>query len=281
MTAFVLAGAQYAPRIGEVAANIDLSEHWIREAAAAGARLVVLPEAASAGYVFDDRAEAERYAEPFPGGSVHRAWSALAAELGLWIVGGVTERAGERLYNSAVLVGPHGHAGTYRKAHLWNDEQRIYDRQDDGLPVFSTPLGEIAVGICYDAWFPETFRSAALAGADLLALPANWVPVPGQPDTVPVMADMLCMTGAHSNQMYVAGISRTGTERGQEFIGRSLIAGPEGWPLAGPAGPVADELLLAEVDLIGSRPARHHNPFNQPLADRRTDLYRSGPLARP
>ncbi|MGA5699796.1 nitrilase family protein [Peterkaempfera bronchialis] len=276
MTGFLLAGVQFEPVLGDPAANAEASGHWVREAARRGARLVVLPEASSAGYMFADRAEALRYAEPVPGGPVYSAWAALAAELDLWIVAGITELAGERLYNSAVLIGPHGHLGTYRKAHLWNAEQEVYDRQQDGFPVFDTPLGRIGIGICYDAWFPETFRSAALRGADLLALPSNWVPVPGQPADAPTMANLMCMTGAHSNQFYVAGISRTGVERGQPFIGSSLIVGPSGWPLAGPAGGDGQELVLAEVDLIGSRAERHGNPFNQPLADRRPELYETG-----
>jgi len=273
VTGFVLAGVQMEPVLGDPAANIEKSSYWIREAAGHGARLVVLPEAASAGYVFADREEALRHAEPVPGGPAYTAWAALAAELDLWIVAGITELAEGTVYNSAVLIGPEGHVGTFRKAHLWNFEKEIYGRNEEGFPVFETPLGNIGIGICYDAWFPETFRSTALRGADLLVLPSNWVPVPGQPADAPAMANLMCMTGAHSNQYFVAGISRIGVERGQEFIGRSVIVGPSGWVLAGPAGGDTEELLLAEVDLIGTRRERRENPFNQPLADRRTDVY--------
>ncbi|MET7422501.1 nitrilase family protein [Dactylosporangium sp. NPDC005555] len=275
MTGFVLAGVQWEPVLGDVEGNLAASSAWIRRAAAEGARLVVLPEASSAGYVFEDRAEAAKYAEPIPDGPTSTGWAALAAELGIWIVGGLTELDGDRVYNSAVVLGPDGHLGTYRKAHLWNDEKRIYDPNTAGFPVFDTPLGRIGVGICYDAWFPEMFRSAAVQGADLLVLPSNWVPVPGQPDTGPAMAHLMCMTGAHSNQFFVAGISRIGVERGQEFVGRSVLVGPDGWPLAEPASRDREELVLAEVDLISTRRQRRENPFNQPLADRRTDLYSS------
>lgn len=273
VTRFLLAGVQFEPVLGDIAGNIARTSSWIRQAAIRGARLVVLPEAASAGYVFTDRAEAARHAQPVPDGPTIVAWARLAAELDVWIVGGVTERKGDQVFNTAVLLGPTGHLGSFRKAHLWNDEKDIYDRNVDGFPVFDTPLGRIGIGICYDAWFPETFRSAALQGADLLVLPSNWVPVPGQPASVPAMANLLCMTGAHSNQCYVAGVSRVGVERGQPFVGRSVLVGPDGWPLAGPASFDREELILAEVDLIGSRPQRLHNPFNQPLADRRPDLY--------
>ncbi|WP_431726964.1 nitrilase family protein [Verrucosispora sp. TAA-831] len=280
VTRFLLAGVQMAPVFGDVAANIAGTSAWIRAAADQGARLVVLPEAASAGYVFADRAEAARYAQPVPEGPTVTAWARLAAELDVWIVGGVTERDGDAVFNSAVLLGPTGHLGTFRKAHLWNDEKEIYDRNSDGFPVYDTPLGRIGIGICYDAWFPETFRSAALQGADLVVLPSNWVPVPGQPTTAPAMANLMCMTGAHSNQCYVAGISRIGVENGQPFVGRSVLVGPDGWPIAGPASGNREELVLAEVDLIGTRAQRWHNPFNQPLADRRTDLYVAGDVDR-
>lgn len=273
MSGFIVAAVQMRPRIGDVAGNVARSSGWITRAAASGARLVILPEACSAGYVFADRAEALRYAEEVPEGPACSAWAALAREHDLWIVAGLTERDGGLPYNSAVLIGPDGHVGTYRKAHLWNDEKAIYGPNEAGFPVFDTPLGRIGIGICYDAWFPETFRSAALQGADLVALPSNWVPVPGQPSDMPAMATLMCMTGAHSNQCYVVGASRVGAERGQDFIGRSVIVGPDGWIIAGPAGDDEEELLLAEVDLIGSREARRGNPFNQPLADRRPELY--------
>jgi len=272
-TSFILAGVQMRPELGDVQGNIEATTRWIREAAAAGAKLVVLPEATAAGYMFRDRDEASAYAQSIEDGETIAVWTSLAHELGVHIAGGFIERDDAGIYNSAVLIGPDGVIGRFHKAHLWNVEQQIYDRNRDGFPVFETPLGRIGIGICYDAWFPETFRSVALQGADLLVLPANWVPVPEQPEDGLVMANMMCMTGAHSNNIYVAGISRVGTERDQEFIGSSVIVDPRGWLLAGPASKDREELVLAEVDLIGSREERFSNPFNQPIDDRRPDLY--------
>lgn len=271
-TSFVLAGVQFRPVLGDIHGNIEATTHWIREAVGVGAKFVVLPEAASAGYMFRDRDEASLYAQS-PEGETITAWRAMAQEFQIHIAGGFIERDDRGIYNSAVLIGPHGVIGRFRKAHLWNAEQKIYDRNEDGFPVFDTPLGRIGIGICYDAWFPETFRSVALQGADLLVLPANWVPVPDQPDDGLAMANMMCMTGAHSNNIYVAGISRVGSERQQDFIGSSVIVNPLGWPLAGPASKNREELVIAEVDLIGSRDTRFGNPFNQPIDDRRPELY--------
>lgn len=272
-TSFVLAGVQFRPVLGDVQGNIEATTHWIREAAGAQAKLIVLPEAASAGYMFRDRDEASAYAQRIDDGETIGVWKTLAHDLQIHIAAGFIERDDKGIYNSAVLIGPDGVIGRFRKAHLWNAEQQIYDRNEDGFPVFDTPLGRIGMAICYDAWFPETFRSVALRGADLLVLPANWVPVPDQPEDGLAMANLMCMTGAHSNNIYVAGISRIGEERGQEFIGSSVVAGPGGWLLAGPASKDHEELILAEVDLIGSRAERFGNPFNQPIDDRRPELY--------
>lgn len=269
---YLAACLQLEPRFGAPDDNRDASVAAIADAADADARLVVLPEASNAGYVFTDRDEVARWAEPVDGPTV-TAWAAVAADRQVWVCGGITERDGDRLHNTAVLVGPDGLLARYRKVHLWNDEKRWYDPGDLGFPVVETPIGRLGMLICYDAWFPESFRSLALAGADVVCAPSNWVPVPGQPADEPTLARMLCQTGAHSNQVYVVAASRTGTEREQPFLGGSLIVDHTGWLVAGPASLDTPGRVLGEIDPIGSRGARRHNPFNQPLADRRPDAY--------
>jgi predicted amidohydrolase len=127
--------------------------------------------------------------------------------------------------------------------------------------------------ICYDCWFPESFRLMAAQGADLICAPSNWVPVPTQRDDLPAMANLLCMTNAHTNLVYVAAAGRVGADGDQPFIGQSIIVDHAGWPIAGPASAERPEIIYADVDLIGSRAERHGNPFNQPLRDRRLDVY--------
>jgi N-carbamoylputrescine amidase len=138
---------QFAPQIGAVAANVARASDLVRAAAAEGSRLIVLPELASTGYVFESAAEAAALAEPVPGGPTTRAWAALAAELGVHIVAGIAEAAGETLYNAAVIVGPEGYLGTYRKAHLWDQENVFFAKGDLGFPVFDTALGMVGVAI--------------------------------------------------------------------------------------------------------------------------------------
>jgi N-carbamoylputrescine amidase len=272
-TAITVAAVQTEPVLGATEANISATCTRITEAAACGAKLIVLPEASSTGYMFSSPEEAAAAAEPVPDGPACQAWSQLCARLGVHVVAGVIERAAGAIYNAAVLIGPGGHLGTFRKVHLWNDEKRLYAPGDLGFPVFDTRIGRIGMHICYDGWFPESYRLCAVAGADIVCVPANWVPVPTQPPGYPAIANLMVMTGAHSNQVYIAAASRVGTERGQLFIGQSIIVDPAGVPLAGPASPEREDILYATADLVGSRAERFTNPFNGPLRDRRIDVY--------
>ena len=272
--AYTVACVQTEPVLGDIEANIDLTVAGLSEAAAAGARLAVLPEAASSGYMFRNMAEAAAGSQPVDGGPTIRAWEQVARDSGMWVCGGFVEDGGGALYNSAALIGPDGVAAVYRKVHLWGWEKSLYAPGNLGFPVTATPLGRIGMGICYDAWFPETFRSSALAGADVVCLPSNWVPVPGQPEGL-LMAHMMSMTGASSNEIYVLACSRSGTERGQDFLGSSIVADPAGWLLAGPAPREGAAVITADIDPAAARAARLAEPFNQTIADRRPEVYRS------
>lgn len=264
---------QTRPEIGAVEANVTHSIQLLEKAAAQGAQLVVLPELCNTGYVFASKAEAMELAEAIPDGPTTRAWIEAAARLGLHIVAGIAERDGDILYNSAVVIGPQGLMGTFRKNHLWNAENLFFAPGNSGFPVFETALGRIAVAICYDIWFPEVFRKAVQQDADILCVPTNWVPMAGQPADAPVMANILTMAGAHSNALFVAAADRVGVERGQPFLGRSLIVDHTGWPLAGPASADGEEMIFANLDLQDPRRKALVNDFNHVLLDRRADLY--------
>ena len=157
----VIACVQMEPHIGAKRANVARLIRHVETAASQGASLVVLPELATTGYVFADRDEAFSLAEGLPDGETAGLFAETAQRLGIHIVTGIAERAGKRLYNSALFTGPSGHIGIYRKLHLWNNENRFFEPGDRGVPVFGTPLGRIAIAICYDGWFPETYRLAA------------------------------------------------------------------------------------------------------------------------
>lgn len=270
---FTVAVAQMRPVFGETEENLRTIAALVRRAHDRGARLVVLPELCSTGYVFEDRDEALGLAEAVPDGPTVAAWEALCWELGLHLVAGIAERVGDALYNSSVLVGPEGFIGIYRKVHLWGREKLVFEPGDLRFPVFDTGLGRVAMVICYDEWFPESLRSCALGGADLVCVPTNWVPMAEQPLERNAMAVTLTMAGAHANGVYVAAADRVGTERGQPFEGQSVIVDHTGWPLAGPASRTDEELLLAHVSPSVARAARTWSEFNNPIADRRPDTY--------
>ena len=117
--------------------------------------------------------------------------------------------------------------------------------------------------ICYDGWFPESYRLCALQGADIICISTNWVPIPGQDEKREAMANILCMGAAHQNSVFIAAADRIGTERGQPFIGQSLIVSYTGWPVAGPASPDKEEILYADCNLADARRKRNWNEYNQ------------------
>ena len=174
-----VACCQIEPQVGHKASNLAKTADFIERAAKGGARIVVLPELCSSGYVFESRSEARSLADAFDDGASTTLWAGLARDLGLHIVAGFAERAGSTLYNAAAVIGPAGRLGVFRKVHLWSDEHLFFASGNLGFPVFATEHGTLGVGICYDGWFPEVARTLKLQGADLILDPTCWVLVPG------------------------------------------------------------------------------------------------------
>jgi predicted amidohydrolase len=166
-----IAVAQYAPRLGELDWNRAEAVRYATTAAERGARLIVLPELASSGYVFHSTEEAKAASETV-GGPFTTALHDLCARFDCVIVAGFSEHADLARHNSAVVVGPAGPLGVYRKVHLFNDEQSWF-LPGDGLVVAETPVGKVGVLICYDLRFPEAARELTLAGAEFIAVPTN------------------------------------------------------------------------------------------------------------
>ena len=268
-----IACIQMEPVVGKKDQNVTRSLELVQKAAAQGARLIVLPELCNSGYVFESREEAFPLAEEVPQGPTCKAWMDIAQRHGLHLVAGISERDGQALYNAAVVIGPSGHIGTFRKVHLWGAENLFFEPGNLGFPVFKTPLGRIGTFICYDGWFPESYRLCALQGADIVCIPTNWVPIPGQDERREAMANILCMAAAHSNSIFVAAADRVGVERGQPFIGQSVIVSYTGWPIGGPASPDREDIIYAEANLADARRKRSWNEYNQVLRDRRIDVY--------
>ena len=262
---------QLAPVVGDLDGNRARALAAIDAAAAARAQVVVLPEMVSSGWVFRDADEARALAEPATGPTL-TGWAERARAHDLVVAGGFAE-AGEdgRLYNSAALVDPSGVRAVYRKVHLWDREQLIFTPGRERPPVLDTPHGRIGLIVCYDLEFPEWVRAVALQGAELLCVPTNW-PREARPAGERPMEVLRAMVAASTNRMAVAACDRCGTERGVEWVAGSVIAGPDGWLLAGPPPVAEPALLLADLDLAASRD-KAIGPHNDVLADRRPALY--------
>ena len=269
------AACQYAPAVGDLPGNRILAERWIRRAAAEGARLIVLPELAASGYTFRSREEAAAFSEGRDGPTVS-GWVELCRELDVYLVAGFAEADGGRRFNSAAVVGPSGLLGVYRKAHLFNDEKSFFEPGDSGFLVFDVGPCRLGVLICYDLWFPEAARVLTLRGAEVVAVPTNWVAnfrspaVDGRGWT---MGDYASVGVATQNQVFVVAADRIGSERGVDFVGCSCAVAPNGAMLAGPAAPADEQLLVVELDLGWVARARQRTPRNHTLEDRRPELY--------
>jgi N-carbamoylputrescine amidase len=272
-----VAVVQFEPQVGveNLKSNALAVEQRLTAAADAGAGLIVLPELATTGYVFETREEAYAHAEPVPDGPTVESFARIAAARNVYIVGCIPERDGVTLYDTAVLVGPDGFIGKYRKTHLWNTEKLWFTPGDEGFAVYDTKIGRIGLLVCWDIWFPETARIVAQMGADIICIPTGWVwtPPPLYDASGVCMAAYLTMTAAHANNVFIATADRTGQERGAGFMGNSLIAGTNGWPIDRIAGPDEDTIIYADVDLTAARTAPIWNQLNDLHRDRRTDLY--------
>ncbi|GIW92261.1 MAG: amidohydrolase [Pirellulaceae bacterium] len=252
-------------------ANRDRMERWIKEAAGAGAALVVFPECALCGYCFESLQEAWQWAEPIPGPSTEKIVE-LCRRIGIHVAFGMLERTESQLFNACALVGPDGVVGVYRKIHLpYLGVDRFATPGDRPFGVFRVGPARVGMHICYDGSFPESARVMALAGAEVVLLPTNWPP--GAENT----AKYLPNARALENHVYFAAVNRVGEERGFRFIGRSRIVDPTGETLA-EAGDSEEKLLVAEANLEFARtkrivrvPGKH---IIDRFADRRPEMYR-------
>ncbi|CRM50060.1 (R)-stereoselective amidase [Pseudomonas sp. 25 E 4] len=161
---------QFAPQVGTAnhANNLRQTLTLATEAANGGANLIVLPELSNCGYFFTSRQDAFDHAEAVPEGASVKAWMDFASRYQVYLVAGLSEIDGTQLFNTAVLLGPDGFIGKYRKAHLWNREKLWFTPGNTGFPVFETPIGRIGLLICWDIWFPEVPRILSQQGADII-----------------------------------------------------------------------------------------------------------------
>jgi len=254
---------QSSGRPGSVEGNLKVLDEAAARAAAAGAALLAAPEMFLTGYAIGD--DIGRLAEAADGDGAD-AVAEIASRHGLAIAYGYPERSGDAVYNSAQLISADGtRLADYRKTHLFGCFERDHFTPGE-QPVVQAELGGLRVGlmICYDVEFPENVRAHALAGTDLLVVPT------AQMHPFQFVAESLVPVRAWENQMYVAYVNRVGREGEFDFVGLSVLAGPDG--VARARAGRGEELILADLDPAFLAASREANPY---LADRRPGLYGS------
>ncbi len=220
----------------------------LRECAEMGAKLVIFPECALSGYVFNSAEEALPATETVPG-ETSQLLAEICKELNIYAVVGLLEHDGEAVYNSAFVVGPEGLVGNYRKSHLPILGIDRYVEHGNDLPIFDLPFARIGVLICYDVRFPEACRSLALRGAELIVLPTNW------PQGAESSPDFLTRARAFENRVYLLACNRVGVEQGVTFIGRSQVVAPNGQVLSEAHGE-NEAILDCEITPANARQKR-------------------------
>jgi predicted amidohydrolase len=270
-----LAVVQTNSTFGEVKSNVEAALALMESAKA---DLYVLPELFNTGYNFIDVEEVKELSEE-ASGPTFQTMRRFAAGRSAFVVYGFAEKSdpspegsgpqGDRFYNSAALVGPKGLVGVYRKVHLFDRENVFFAPGNLGFPVFDLPFGRIGIMICFDWIYPESARTLALKGAQLVAHPSNLV-LPHCPDAM--------VTRCLENRVFAATADRIGREnRGGvdlQYIGKSEIISPSGKILKR-LGSDESAIAVEEVNLAEASNKRI-SEFNDLLVQRRSDQYETG-----
>ena len=259
-------------RFGEAEKNTERAVRFISERKA---DLWVLPELFHCGYQFVSKKEVADLAEPVSDGPTVLRLLKAARENKAYLVAGIAERSGRKFYNAAVLIGPKGLIGLYRKIHLFYEEKRWFT--PGNLPFQVHPIryrregggfrkANIGMMVCFDWVFPESARSLALLGADIICHPSNLV-LPYCPDAM--------VTRCIENRVFAITTNRVGAEsRNREtltFIGRSEVVDPRGKILYR-ASDKEEEAHVVEIDPKLAR-NKSLNRYNHLFKDRREDFY--------
>lgn len=250
---------QTFPLFGKRDENLDNAVARIKRT---DADLVVLPELFNTGYQFTSKEEAFGLAETVPEGQTTQVLIHLAREKHRYIVAGLSEREGNYNYNSAVLVGPNGFMGCYRKLHLFHNEKLWFEPGNAALNIYDIGQARVGIMICFDWFFPEVARSLALKGADIICHPANLV-LPYCPQAM--------ITRCIENRVFAITANRIGTEKRSEemltFIGSSQILGTKGEILCR-ASSDKEESIVVEINPQNARD-KQITPTNHLFNDRR------------
>ena len=253
---------QTSPIFGEIAQNFKQVENLLSNTKA---DLIVLPELFATGYTFISKEEAESMAENTDGETA-KFLMGLAEKTGAVVVGGFIEKDGNQIFNSSMIVSDNEVLGTYRKLHLYYKEKLWFSPGNKPLEIYDVKKAKVGIMICFDWFFPETIRSLALLGADIIAHPANLV--------LPYCQNAM-KTRCLINRVFAVTCNRIGNEvRGEDnfvFTGGSQITSYNGEVLS--TAPIdKPHIDFVEVDVTQARD-KNLNKYNNIFEDRRTELY--------
>ena len=253
---------QTEPVFGDINKNLHNIEGKLRNQ---HADLIVLPELCTTGYTFTSIDEVKELAENISGKTANTLIN-LAKDIGGAIVAGFAEKSDGKIFNSAMFVTSNGIEKVYRKTHLFNKEKLWFSPGDSGFSVVNFREVNIGMMICFDWIFPESARTLALLGADLIAHPANLV--------LPYCQKAMT-TRCLENHLYAITANRIGTEeRGKDnfrFTGQSQITDINGNILAS-GSEIEEQLKIIEINLLDAR-NKQINPYNDLIKDRVPKFY--------
>jgi len=254
---------QFRPLFGRVQHNLNTV---LKALAGVDADLIVLPELAFTGYYFTGREEAMALAEDPAQSPIVEALTALCRARDLHLVTGFAERRRDKVFNSAVLIGPTGLQHVYRKLHLFNEEKHCFDPGDTPLSVQSVRDACIGMMVCFDWVFPEVTRILALQGADIICHPSN---------LVLGFCQQAMLSRCLENRVFAITSNRFGADKRPQgelrFTGRSQIVAPGG-RLLQRAHAQRQALFVTDIDPAEARD-KAITPLNDLLRDRRPEFY--------
>jgi N-carbamoylputrescine amidase len=264
----------------EVASNVATAERLVRAAAASGANVILIPELFEGHYFCKDQhADELQRAQPIDGHPTVAHFARIARELNVVLPLSIFERANNAYFNTVVIVDADGTTlGIYRKSHIPDgpgySEKFYFAPGDTGFRVWPTRFGVVGVGICWDQWFPESARSMALLGADVILYPTAIGSEPQNPSWDSSGHWQRAMQGhAAANIVPIVAANRTGRELGRPtevtFYGSSFITDATGAKVA-EAGRDDERVLIADIDIEANRAMRAAWGL---FRDRRPELY--------
>ncbi len=264
---FNVALAQISCKVGDKKHNLNVMKKNIRQAKDKDANLVVFPELALTGYMCRDLVY--ELAEPIPEGPSIRQLEEVTKKEDIHVIFGMLERsekARATLYNTAVLLGPSGFIGKYRKTHLPTHsafEEKRYFRLGYQAPVFETDIGRLGLIICYDVFFPEITRLLRLKGSQLI------VCISASPAMRREFFEALTVARAIENTAYLVYVNLVGVEDGLQFWGGSRIVAPNG-KIVSQARYDEEDLVIGRIDYAD---LERTETFVPTLRDLRPELF--------